>query len=148
MRSWGPSVVVLALVACPVAARAQPDDVPLPGDATVDAQDDAERTYRGRWWLDLGFYSGDETEDAPAGIEVPQTSATVLTATAGGTYTLPSAPVAFEVRAGLAAFFLSAEGADTQSTARPTNPLLAAYYADRFGRLDLRVGLGLALPIA
>lgn len=129
-------------------ARAQMDDQPLPGDATRGLEPDSGRPYSGLWWGEIGVFSGDVSEEADPPLEPPPTNATVLTFRAGGVYVLPSLPLGFEARAGLAAFFLSPEDQDTQSTVRVGNPLLAAYFAPKLGRFDLRAGLGLALPVA
>lgn len=133
----------LAVLAWPAVARAQYDDTPLPGDSTDAVEADTDRTYDGRWWGDLGFYSGGTNDEGE-----PQVTATLITVAGGFDYRLPKAPVAFEAQAGLLALFLSPEEGDAQSTARLMNPLLAAYFAPRFGRVDLRVGVGLGVPIA
>lgn len=145
MRAWLATLLtLLSAVVGPATARAQPDDdQPLPGDATADIEGDSDRTYAGHWWGDLAFYTGDESEDPDFPVSV-----TVLAPTFGGMYKLPTVPLAFEARVGLVTAFVSAEGADTESTARLANPMLAAYWADRFGRVDVRAGLGFALPLA
>jgi len=149
MRVLVALAVLLVGTASALDARAQMDDQPLPGDATAGLDPEFDRTYRGLWWGGIGVYSGDATPDAePPAPEPPATNATVLTFRAGGSYVLPSVPVGFEARVGLAAFFWSPEELDTESTLRWMNPLLAAFWAPRFGRFDLRAGLGLALPLA
>ena len=139
---------MLGTFAWPALAGAQLDDQPLPGDSTADMEVVGDRTYQGGWWGDLGFYTGDETPDGAEALGAPATTATLIAPVFGGTYKLANLPLAFEARAGLVVAFLSAEGADTLSTVRLTNPLLAAYWADRFGRVDVQAGLGFGLPVA
>lgn len=148
MRALLALLVLVALFGAPRPALAQIDEQSLPGDATAGLERDPGRAYPGTWWGDLGFYSGDATPDVDPPIEVPATNATVLTVRVGGSYVLPSAPIAFEALVGLAAFFLSPEDLDTESTLRLMNPLLAAYWAPQLGRFDLRAGVGLGLPFA
>jgi hypothetical protein len=148
MRAPCAFLVLVAGVGAPRAALGQLDDQSLPGDATAGLEPDSGRTYPGMWWGDLGFFSGDATPEVDPSVEVPAMNATVLTVRAGGSYVLPSAPVAFEAQVGLAALFLSTDEQDTESTWRLMNPLVAAYWAPRFGRFDLRAGVGLGLPFA
>jgi hypothetical protein len=145
MRALPALVAIFVLSTWPAVAAAIPgDDLPLPGDSTADAQDDVERTHRGHWWGDLGLYTGDAAADDAA----PDASMTLLTLDAGVFYRVRRTPIAFEAQVGLLAFFLSAEGEDTRTTGLFMNPGLAAYFAPRLRRVDLRIGVGLGFPLA